>query len=266
VDTFPDFEAGLREAYQKETEMFFTDILRNPKVSAVELLSADYTYVDERLAKFYGIPNVYGDYFRKVSLTEGSRLGGLLGQGSVLMATATPTRTAPTIRGKFILSTFLGTPPPEPPPNIPALPENAGGVETKVQTVRERLATHRRNPTCAGCHNVMDPLGLSLENFDAVGRWRDVGEDGTQIDASVKLFDGTKLNGAADLRAALLKRPDNVLRTLTERIMTYALGRGVEYYDRPTIRKIVREADGQSLESLILGIVTSDAFQMRRAS
>jgi hypothetical protein len=263
--TFPDFEAGLRKAYQKETELFFTDILRNPKASALELLSADFTYVNEKLARHYGIPNVYGDYYRKVSLADGSRLGGLLGQGSVLMATAYPTRTAPTIRGKFILATFLGTPPPEPPPNIPALPENAVGVEIKIQTVRDRLATHRRNPVCAGCHNVMDPLGLSLENFDAVGRWRTVGEDGAPIDASVTLFDGTKLNGASDLRAALLKRPDNVLRTLTERLMTYALGRGIEYYDYPTIRNIVRGAQGQSLESLILGIVSSDPFQMRRA-
>ena len=263
--TFPDFEAGLRKAYQKETEMFFADILRNPKASAMELLSADFTYLNEKLAQHYGIPNVHGDYYRKVSLADGSRLGGLLGHGSVLMATAYPTRTAPTIRGKFILGTFLGTPPPEPPPNIPALPENVVGVETKVQTVRDRLAVHRRNPVCSGCHNVMDPLGLSLENFDAVGRWRTVGEDGVPIDAEVMLFDGTKMNGAADLRAALLKRPDNVLRTLTERLMTYALGRGTEYYDQPTIRKIVREAPGKSLESIILGIVSSDPFQLRRA-
>jgi hypothetical protein len=267
IDTasFPDFESGLRRAYATETQMFFRDLLDAPTKSAMEFLRADYTFVNESLARHYGIPAVFGEYFRKVPMT-GGRPGGLLGHGSVLMATSYANRTAPTIRGKFILGTFLGTPPPDPPPNIPALRENQVGTEVGPQSVRERLAEHRRNPACAGCHNLMDPLGLALENFDAVGRWRAVGEDGAPIDASVVLFDGSTLNGPADLRNALAKREDNFLRTLTGRLMTYALGRGVLYYDEPTIRRIAREADSQSLQSIILGIVMSDPFQKRRAA
>ena len=263
---FPDFEGSLRLAYKRETELFFTDVLRNPNASAMQLLDADFTYLNEQLARHYGVPGVAGEEFRRVPVIAGSRRpGGLLGQGSVLMGTSYANRTSPTIRGKFILSTFLGTPPPEPPPNIPALEENKIGVETKVLSVRERLAAHRKSPACSGCHNVMDPLGLALENFDAVGRWRDKEEGGAPIDSTVMLFDGTELKSPTDLRNALVLRRENVLRTITERLMTYALGRGVDYYDYPAIRRIVRDAKAQSLESLILGIVLSEPFQYRRA-
>jgi mono/diheme cytochrome c family protein len=265
---FPDFEGSLRTAFQRETELFFGSILRDPKASVLELLRADYTFLNQQLAQYYGVPNVYGRNFRKVSLAGHERGGGLLGQGSVLMATSYPTRTAPTIRGKWIMSTFLGIPPPEPPPNVPALQENgAGQAVATATTVRARLEQHRANPTCASCHKLMDPIGLALENFDAVGRWRTTGEDGTRIDAAGELFDGTKVDGPAALRAALLKRPESIVRTVTERLLTYALGRGVEYYDYPAIRKIEQDASGAnaSFTSIISGIVRSAPFQMRRA-
>jgi Protein of unknown function (DUF1592)/Protein of unknown function (DUF1588)/Protein of unknown function (DUF1587)/Protein of unknown function (DUF1585)/Protein of unknown function (DUF1595) len=265
---FPDFEGSLRNAFKRETEMLFGSILRDDKASVLELLRARYTFLNQQLAQYYGIKNVYGRNFRRVELSDDVRLGGLLGQGSILFATSYPTRTAPTIRGKWIMSTLLGIPPPEPPPNVPALQENsAGQAVSNVSSVRARLEQHRANSACAGCHKLMDPLGLALENFDAIGRWRADAEDGTPIDSVAQLFDGTKVDGPAALRDALLNHPDSIVRTATERLLTYALGRGTEYYDYPTIRKIVKDAGGvnASFTGIIVGIAGSTPFQMRRS-
>jgi cytochrome c553 len=265
---FPDFEGSLRTAFRKETELFFASILRDPTASVLELLSANYTFLNQQLAQYYGIPNVYGRNFRRVDVAEDVRIGGLLGQGSLLLATSYPTRTAPTIRGKWIMSTLLGVPPPEPPPNIPALQEkSAGGAVSTAASVRTRLEQHRALPACAGCHKLMDPLGLALENFDAVGRWRATAEDGLPIDATAELFDGAKVDGPKSLRAALLKHPESIVRTVTERLLTYALGRGTEAYDYPAIRKIVKDAGDRnaSFTSIIVGIAGSLPFQMRRS-
>jgi hypothetical protein len=265
---FPDFEGSLREAFKRETEMFFGSILRDEKASVLEVLRAKYTFLNQQLAQYYGINNVYGRNFRRVELSDNVRLGGLLGQGSILFATSYPTRTAPTIRGKWIMSTLLGIPPPEPPPNIPALQENsAGQAVSNTSSVRARLEQHRANPACAGCHKLMDPLGLALENFDAIGRWRTKAEDGSPIDPSAQLFDGTKVDGPAAVRDALLNHPESLVRTTTERLLTYALGRGTEHYDYPTIRKIVQDAGGSnaSFTDIIVGIAGSIPFQMRRS-
>jgi len=265
---FPDFEGSLRGAFKRETEMFVGSILRDEKASVLELLRAKYTFLNQQLAQYYGIKNVYGRNFRRVELSDDVRLGGLLGHGSILFATSYPTRTAPTIRGKWIMSTLLGIPPPEPPPNVPALQENsAGQAVSNVSSVRTRLEQHRANSACAGCHKLMDPLGLALENFDAIGRWRANAEDGTSIDPVTQLFDGTKVDGPAALRDALLNHPDSIVRTTTERLLTYALGRGTEDYDYPTIRKIVKDAGGveASLTDIIVGIAGSTPFQMRRS-
>ena len=265
---FPDFEGSLRTAFRQETELFFASILRDPNASVLELLSADYTFLNQQLAQYYGIPNVYGRNFRRVDVAGDVRIGGLLGQGSLLLATSYPTRTAPTIRGKWIMSTLLGIPPPEPPPNIPALQEqSAGGAVSTAASVRTRLEQHRAVPACAGCHKLMDPLGLALENFDAVGRWRATAEDGLPIDATAELFDGAKVDGPKTLRAALLKHPESIVRTVTERLLTYALGRGTEAYDYPAIRKIVKDAGDRnaSFTSIIVGIAGSIPFQMRRS-
>ncbi len=260
---FPDFDDNLRQSFRKETELFFEDVMREDR-SVLELLNANYTYVNERLAKHYGIPNVYGSRFRRITFPQDSVRGGLLRQGSVLTVTSYATRTSPVIRGKWILDNILGVPPPPPPPNVPALKENTG-VGKKL-SVRERLAEHRKNPACSGCHQLMDPVGFSLENYDAVGRWRTV-EEGKPIDASGSLPDGSKFQGATGLQKALLSRPENFATTLTEKLLTYGLGRGVEYYDAPAIRKIVREAGNNNyrFSSFILGIVNSTPFQMRRA-
>jgi hypothetical protein len=265
---FPDFEGSLRGAFQRETEMFFGSILRDENASVLELLRANYTFLNQQLAQFYGIKDVYGGNFRRVELSDDVRLGGLLGQGSILFATSYPTRTAPTIRGKWIMSTLLGIPPPEPPPNIPALKENAAGqAVADTSSVRARLEQHRGNPACAGCHKLMDPLGLALENFDAIGRWRTRAEDGKPIDPSTQLFDGTNVDGPAAVRDALLSHPESIVRTTTERLLTYALGRGTEYYDYPTIRSIVKNAgdSNASLTNIIVGIASSVPFQLRRS-
>jgi hypothetical protein len=265
---FPVFEGSLREAFRRETEMFFGSILRDEQASVLELLRARYTFLNQQLAQYYGIKNVYGRNFRRVELSDDVRLGGLLGQGSILFATSYPTRTAPTIRGKWIMSTLLGIPPPEPPPNVPALRENsAGQAVSDVSSVRARLEQHRANSACAGCHKLMDPIGLALENFDAIGRWRTNAEDGTPIDPATQLFDGTTVDSPAALRDALLNHPDSLVRTTTERLLTYALGRGTEHYDYPTIRKIVKDAGGvnASFTDIIVGIAGSTPFQMRRS-
>jgi hypothetical protein len=258
---FPDFDDNLRQSLRRETELFFGSIVTEDR-SVLDLLNANYTFVDERLARHYGIPGVHGTRFRRVTLDDDSRRG-LLGQGSILTVTSYANRTSPVLRGKWILENILGSPPPPPPPNVPALKENSPGG--KALSVRELMEQHRANPVCANCHKIMDPLGFSLENFDAVGKWRSVSEAGTPIDASGQLADGTKVNGVADLRRALLSHPDAFVQTLTEKLLTYALGRGLEYYDLPTVRAITREAakNNYRFSSLVMGIVQSIPFEMK---
>jgi hypothetical protein len=231
--------------------------------SVLDLLNADFTFVDERLARHYGIPNVYGSHFRRVKIPNEERRG-LLGQGSILTVTSYPNRTSPVLRGKWILENVFGTPPPAPPPNVPDLPENEAGQEAK--SLRARLEYHRRTPTCATCHRVMDPLGLALENFDGVGEWR-VKEVGGSIDPIGQLADGTKVDGPVALRKAVMRRPEMFARTITQKMMTYGLGRGIELSDMPTVRLIADEASKQNyrFSSIVLGIVKSAPFQMKKA-
>ena len=259
---FPDFDDQLREAFARETELLVASIIREDR-SVLDLLTADYTFVNERLARHYGIPNVYGSHFRRVAVADEARRG-LLGQGSILTVTSHATRTAPVLRGKWIMDALLGTPPPPPPPNANTdLPEIDGD---KPLTMRERMEAHRANPVCASCHKLMDPIGLAMEHFDAIGAWRQR-EGGAPIDAATELFDGTKVDGVVALRQALLKRPEVLVGTMTEKLLTYALGRGLQPYDMPAARAIVREAAGRGYRasSLILGIVRSMPFQMRMA-
>ena len=260
---FPDFDDTLRQSFRTETEMFVDSVIREDR-SALDLLRADYTFLNERLARHYGIPNVKGNRFRRVVLPADSHRGGLLGQGSILTVTSYPDRTSPVVRGKWILENLLGTPPPPPLPNVPPLkpPSFAG----KVLTMRERIAAHRNSPVCATCHSMMDPLGLALEHFDGVGKWRALDDSGAPIDPSGGLPDGTKFDGADGLRNALLTS-DRFITTLSEKMLTYALGRGVEYYDMPAVRTIVRNAgrDDYRFTSLIRAIVESAPFQMRRS-
>jgi hypothetical protein len=261
-DEFPDFDDNLRQALQRETELFFESIIREDR-SVLDLMTADYTFVNERLARHYGIPGVYGSQFRRVPITDSARMG-LLGKGSILAVTSHATRTSPVVRGKWILENILGTPPAPPPPNVPSLKENEPGQTPK--TAREQLAEHRANPVCASCHKVMDPLGFALENFDAVGAWR-TREPGGPIDASGELGDGSRVDGVVSLRQALMRHPDVFVRTMTEKMLTYALGRGLDYHDMPAVRSIVREAARHNyrFSSLVLGIAESVPFQMRTA-
>jgi mono/diheme cytochrome c family protein len=260
---FPDYDDNLRQAMRRETELFFESIIREDR-NVVDLLSANYTFLNERLAKHYGVPNVYDSYFRRVTFDPNSARGGLLGQGSILTLTSYADRTSPVIRGKWILANIVGSPPPSPPPNVPPLKDNAAAG--KVLTMRERMAAHRANQPCAGCHRLMDPVGFSLENYDAIGRWRTTEED-APIDASGSLPDGSQFVGVSGLRAALLSRPELFVSTLTEKLLTYGLGRGLEFYDGAAVRKIVRDARGNDYRfaSLITGIVNSTPFQMRRS-
>ena len=257
---FPDFDDNLRHAFRRETELLLRTVMREDR-SVLELLDADYTFVNERLAKHYGIPNVYGSRFRRVDLGEESVRGGLLRHGSILTVTSYATRTSPVIRGKWILENILGMPPPPPPADVPELKETT--ISGKL-SVRERLAEHRADPACAACHNPMDPLGFALENFDAVGRWRQ-DDGGEPIDPSGQLVDGTHVADANGLEEALLKRPDLFSGLLAEKLLTFALGRGVEYFDAPAIRKVVRDAaeENYRFSSLVLGITKSTPFQMR---
>jgi hypothetical protein len=259
---FIDFDDNLRQALRQETELFFESVLREDR-SVTDLLSADYTFLNERLAKHYGVPNIYGSHFRRVSFAgqPDRQRGGLLRHGSILTVTSYATRTSPVIRGHWILANLVGEPPPPPPPNVPALDEN---VISASLSIRERLAEHRKNPSCASCHNVMDPVGFSLENFDAIGRWRR-DEQHKPIDASGGLPDGSTFTGVAALEQALLKRPELFAGTLSEKLLIFALGRGVETYDAPAIREVVRraQADQFRFSALILGIVNSTPFQMR---
>jgi hypothetical protein len=264
LETFPNFDENLRAAFQKETELFFESIVREDR-SVLDLLNADYTFLNERLARHYGIPNVYGSHFRKVTLTDEARRG-LLGQGSILTVTSYVTRTSPTIRGKWVLENILGAPPPPPPANVPALQDRR--EDGKILSVRQQMEQHRANPVCSTCHSRMDPLGFALENFDAIGKWRTTsGADDTPIDASGQLPDGTKIDGPAELRKVLAGKETQFVTTVTEKLLTYALGRGVEYYDQPSARRIVREAAASDYRwsSLMLGIINSTPFQRRRS-
>ena len=260
---FPGFDENLREAFQRETELFVESQLREDR-SVVDLLSADYTFLNERLARHYGIPDVRGSRYRRVTLSD-ERRQGLLGHGSILSVTSYGNRTSPVLRAKWLLENILGTPPSPPPPDVPPLP--AGTTPGEPRTVRERLAQHRRSPVCANCHAPMDPLGFALENFDAIGRWR-MTDAGIAVDAAAVLADQTTtFEGPAGLRRVLLSRSEQFVETVTEKLLTYALGRGLEYYDRPVVRAITRdaEADDYRWSSLILGVVDSTPFRMRRA-
>ena len=230
----------------------------------LDLLNANYTFVNERLARHYDIPNVYGSQFRRIQFPDPKRQG-VLGEGSILTVTSYATRTAPTIRGRWLLENILGVPPPPPPPNVPSL-DLKKGENGKLLTMRQQMEEHRKNPACAACHKVMDPLGFALENFDATGKWR-TNDGGNPIDASGVAPDGFPLNGPADLRKYLLSHPDQFVNTVASKLLTYALGRGVEYYDAPALRKIMRDSEGGNYRwsTLILGIVKSTPFQMRRS-
>ena len=254
---FDDFDDNLRQAMRRETEMLLGSIVREDH-NVLDLLTANYTFVNERLARHYGMPGIYGSQYRRVTLTDPNRFG-LLGQASILFVTSFPDRTSPVVRGRWILENIIGTPPPAPPPNVPPLPDTS-----KPRTMRERMESHRANPACATCHRIMDPLGLSLENFDAVGNWRTT-DGGNPIDPADTLADGTKVNGPVSLREAILRRPDMFVGMLTEKLLTYALGRGLDYYDMPAVRKIQRDAAAQDnrFSSIVLGIVNSVPFQMR---
>jgi hypothetical protein len=261
---FPDFDDNLRQAFRQETELFFDSVLRENR-SVLELIRADYTFLNERLARHYGIPDVYGSRFRRVTLAPESHRGGLLRQGSVLAVTSYATRTSPIIRGVWVLGSIFGAPPPPPLPNVPSLDESTVSASLPM---RERLAAHRNNPVCANCHRTIDPVGFALENFNAIGQWRDHEADDLPIDASGALPGAAALRGVAGLEDGLLSRPELFVGTLTEKLLTFALGRGVEYYDAPAVRKIVRDAEknGFRLSSLILGIVQSTPFQLRTSS
>ena len=260
---FPNFGESLRQDFVRETELFFHSILREDR-RVTDLLTADFTFLNERLARHYGIPGVYGSDFRRVELADGNRRG-LLGQGSILTVTSYPDRTSPVGRGKWVLENVLGTPPPPPPPNVPELePAEETG---QVLAMRERMEQHRANPVCASCHRMMDPLGLALENFDATGRWRGHMPGGTAIDASGTMPDGTAFDGPDGMRDLLVRNPEQFATVVTEKLLTYALGRGVEHYDATSVRRILREAAGSDygLASLVVGVVKSTPFRMRRA-
>ena len=260
-ELFPEWDDNLREAFRRETELFVASQIRENR-SVLDLVRADYTFANERLARHYGIPNVYGSRFRRVTFSDGVR-GGLLGHGSILTVTSYPTRTSPVLRGHWLLQQMLGSPPPPPPPDVPALPDRGEGG--RPASVRERLEQHRANPVCANCHAPMDPLGFALEHFDAIGKWRATGEGGGPIDASGVFPDGTGFEGLAGLKAMLLGRHEQFVWTVTEKLATYALGRGLEHYDMPAVRAIIRgaAADDYTWSSLVLGIVESTPFQMR---
>ena len=262
VRFYPDFNEGLRASMGRETELFFDNLVRENR-SVLELLTADYTFADEQLARHYGIRGVAGPAFRRVSLPDERR--GLLGHASILTQTSHAARTSPVNRGKWVMEVFLGSPPPPPPANVPDLEEIESAEEGRLLSVRERMEQHRADPACQSCHRVIDPIGLALENFDATGAWR-IRDNGVPIRASGELYDGTVLNGAADLRRALLARRESFLRTFTENLMAYALGRRVEYYDMPTIRRITAAAaaNDNRISTFLLGVVNSDAFQMGR--
>jgi Protein of unknown function (DUF1592)/Protein of unknown function (DUF1588)/Protein of unknown function (DUF1587)/Protein of unknown function (DUF1595)/Protein of unknown function (DUF1585) len=260
---YPEFDDNLRQAFQRETELLFDSVVHEDR-NVFDLMNANYTFVNERLARHYGIPNVYGSDFRRVPANDARR--GLLGQGSILTVTSAPNRTSPVTRGAWVLENLLGSPPPSPPPNVPPFPESktGQGVTEEAASVRDKMTQHRRNQPCLGCHQIMDPIGLALENFDGVGRWRAT-ESGVRIDASGRLVDGTPIDGVESLRKALLSYPDAFVQTLTEKLLMYAVGRTAHYYDMPAVRAITREAARHDyrFSSIVLGIVGSAPFQMR---
>jgi len=259
-EVFPDFDDNLRESFLRETEMLFESVMREDR-NVLDLLRADYTFVNERLARHYNIPNIYGSAFRRVPVTDEARRG-LLGQGSILAVTSHAERTSPVLRGKWILENLLGTPPPPPPQDVPALEDRS----EKARTVRARMEQHRANPVCASCHKIMDPLGFALENFDAVGAWR-TEEEGAPIDPSGQLTDGAKVDGVVALRQAILHRPELFVSTMTEKMLVFSLGRGIDYHDMPVVRDVVRQAGRQDyrFSSIVLGIVNSAPFLMRKS-
>jgi hypothetical protein len=262
---FPSFDHELATSYKRETELLFGSIVREDR-NILDLFTADYTYVNERIAKVYRIPNITGEEFRRVSLPDENRRG-ILGHGSILMLTSVADRTSPVQRGKWIMEALLGSPPPAPPPNVPPLEDTKAATGGgKSMSVRERMEEHRKNPACASCHRVIDPLGLALENFDVLGAWR-IKDNGVAVDTAAKLYDGSDLNGPASLRQALVMRSDSVIRNFTENLMSYALGRRIEYYDQPAIRAITKKAAQNSnrFSLFVLGVVSSQAFQMAQA-
>jgi mono/diheme cytochrome c family protein len=260
ADVFPDFDHNLREALQRETELLFESIVLEDR-PVTTLISADYTFLNERLARHYGVPNVYGTQFRRIVVANDARKG-LLGHASVLTLTSQNNRTSPVLRGKYVLTNLLGTPPPSPPAVVPPLDENPG----KAKSMRDRMEEHRKSPACSGCHKLMDPIGLALENFDGIGRWRTM-DNGAIIDPAAQLADGTPIDGPVALRQALLRNPDMFARNVTEMLLSYGLGHGIEYYDMPFVRAIVKDAQrsGYKFSSLVLGIVKSAPFQSRRS-
>jgi len=261
---FPYYDFSLAQALKRETELFFDSIVRDDR-PILDLLTADYTFVNERVAKHYGLPNVNGPEFRRVALTDESRRG-LLGHGSILALTSVADRTSPVLRGKWVMEVLLASPPPAPPPNVPLLEETKGEDAGMQLTTRQRMEQHRANPACTSCHKVIDPIGLALENFDVTGRWR-IRDNGAPVDPIGDLYDGTKMTGPAGLRTALLKHQDMFVLSFTERLMTYSLGRRVEYFDMPAIRKIMRDAakSNNRFSAFVMGVVTSQAFQMSKA-
>jgi hypothetical protein len=262
---FPNFDDSLRQAFREELILFVQSIFSENR-SVLDMLTADHTFLNERLALHYGVPDIRGTQFQRVTLEDRNRFG-LLGKGSFLMATSYANRTAPVLRGAWILENIMGTPPSPPPPNVEGFRENKEGEKPK--TVREIMLKHRENPSCNGCHGVMDPLGFAFENFDAIGAWRSRDRyAGSDIDASSNLVDGTPISGPIDVRQALLKRPDQFVQTFVENLMTFALGRTIEYYDMPAVRKVVRDAarDDYRFSSIVMAVVKSAPFQMRRSA
>jgi len=261
---FPDFDETLRDAFRHETDLFLDSVLRGNH-SVLDLMTANYTFVNERLAKHYGIPNVEGTYFRRITFPQDSPRGGLLGQGSILTLTSYATRTSPVLRGKWILENILSAPPPPPPPNVPPLKTEANDTG-KPLTMRQAMVAHRANPVCASCHARMDPIGFAMDNFDAVGRWRDT-DAGQAIDASGVLPEGIKFNGVSELKKALLRNPEQFVDTIAEKLLMYAIARNVQYYDQPAIRAVVRQAaaNNYTFASLVMGVVKSAPFQMRKS-
>lgn len=258
---YPDFTGQLKEDMIRETQMFFENLVREDR-NLLEIVSADYTFVNERLAQHYGIEGIIGSEFRRVTYPDDTR-SGLLGHGSVLMLTSMSNRTSPVLRGKWVMEVIMGNPPPPPPPDVPTLEVTEGAIDGRVLTTRERLEIHRANPTCNACHQFMDPIGLALDNFDVTGAWR-IREDGRELDTSGTYYDGTDITNPKDLNEVLMKRPIPIVRSFTANLLAYAMGRRIEYFDQPTVRKIVEEAEasGFRMSSFILGVVRSDPFQM----
>ena len=261
---YPNFDDNIAHAMVKETELFFNSLVHEDR-NVLDLFRADYTFVNEELARHYGIPGVSGDTFRRVTYPDATRRG-ILGQGAILVQTSLANRTSPVLRGKWVMEVLMNTPPPPPPPDVPILDETGESKDGRMLTTRERMEIHRKNPTCASCHKFMDPIGLALDNFDVTGEWR-VRENGQPLDTRGTFYDGTEISTPSELLAALMKRPTPLVRTFTENLLAYALGRRVEYWDMPTVRAIVKQADASNLKmsAFILGVIKSDAFQMKRA-